>query len=104
MAKKQAAPKNGSPSVWASKPEGKPAKQCPSCSKWHHPRSGKCPGCGHEYPKAKAKASKKAARKAAPSNGDFAARLRTATDFVEAMGGLAEAKATLEAIERIRGM
>jgi hypothetical protein len=102
MAKRKTPSKNG-PAVWAEKPAGKPAKQCPKCQKWHHPRMGKCPGCGHEYPKA-GKAKKAAPARRLPITGDFATQLRAAAGFVRAMGGTAQAKAAIDAIEQVRGL
>ena len=102
---------------WVHRPPSPPTKECPGCGKWIHSRSKQCPACetvitdtapadGKTASDRSVRGRKVARRRvprpaAAPRN---AGSLEAAIQFVQAAGGLAQAKAALDTIERIRGL
>jgi hypothetical protein len=110
MAKKKTASKFADKSTKA----GLLVRECPECHKFHHPRAGSCPNCGHEYPPAKKSAKRKVkkkvpgAKKTAKGGNPTAAsraddRLHLAVSLVSACrGDVAEARRMLDTIEQIR--
>ena len=102
---------------WIHRPASPPTKECPGCGKWIHSRSKQCPACetvitdtssasGGTANKrvVRKKVKRRIARQSAPTaarNGDS---LEAAIQFVELAGGLPQARAALDTIERIRGL
>ncbi|HUG93177.1 MAG TPA: hypothetical protein VML55_20215 [Planctomycetaceae bacterium] len=95
--------------AWTHRPATMPSRQCPNCAKWYHARSRQCPACGAANPLRSSPARvvkkrvkrrsirRKSARRGAPGDG-----LAAAIQFVEAAGGIKQARQALETIERIR--
>ena len=100
--------------AFTHKPAAFPSRQCPSCGKWYHARAKECPECGTANPSRgsvsrkvkKVKRRVGAARPGAgrPAAGHGGGALEAAIEFVQAAGGIEQAKAALETIEIIRGL
>ena len=75
---------------YTKKPSAYPTDQCENCKRWYHARRLKCPKCGAPNP-----------TRNPAQNGD---PIQAAIAFVEQAGGVEQAKAALETIERIRGL
>ena len=102
--------------AWDRKPTSFPSRQCPNCQKYYHARTKECPGCGTKNPTAsgvtrkvkKVRVKRKTSGAARRGVGRGARGqapvdvLHRAIEFVEAAGGLANAKAALETIERVQ--
>ena len=97
--------------AYTRKPDTFPSRECPNCGKWYHARSKECPNCGTANPsrgsvtrklkKVRVK-RRMAAQPSRVSSGG--SPLEAAIEFVQAAGGLQNARAALETIERIRGL
>ena len=108
MAKKRA-----KTAVWDTKPAGRASRQCENCGKYYFPRFANCPNCGVPNPAIgskkrvvkkritrKKRGRRPAAARAGAARGGNA--LHAAIEFVQQAGGLDNARAALETIERIR--
>ena len=99
------------PKAYAYKPTTFPSRECPNCGKWYHARTKECPECGTANPgrsgvtrkvkKVRVKRRTAVPTRAAVRSGDA---LDAAIEFVRAAGGIQNARAALETIERIRGL
>ena len=95
--------------AWTHRPSSPPTKQCSKCGKYYHARSKECPSCGAANPTrsgpervVRKKKVTRRVRRGAPQAGRDGDALTAAIEFVEAAGGVEQAKAALDAIERIR--
>ena len=98
------------PKAYTYKPTTFPSRECPYCHKWYHARSKECPECGTANPgrgsvarkvKKKVRVKRRTARPTSPTAGNA---LDAAIEFVQVAGGINEARAALETIERIKGL
>ena len=98
--------------AYTNKPTTFPSRQCPKCGKWYHARAKECPDCGTANPgrgsvtrkvkkKVRVKRRTSAPRGATSGGGNS---LEAAIEFVQAAGGINQAWAALDTIERIRGL
>jgi hypothetical protein len=98
--------------AWDQKPTNFPSRQCPGCGKFYHARSRVCPNCGTANPTrsgVRRVKRRRIVRRRAPTRGAVATRgrgdaLDAAIQFIQAAGGIENAKAALDRIERIRGL
>jgi hypothetical protein len=97
--------------AYERKPSTFPTRQCPGCGKYYHARSKQCPECNTPNPTATGVSRKtkrvkvkrkKAIRRGAPRRHSPGDVLHQAIEFIEAAGGLENAKAALDTIERVR--
>ena len=90
--------------VWNTKPTGRPTRECESCHKFYFPRLKQCPECGAPNPKmagVSRKVKRRAPRRGAAGRGGDKV-LDAAIQFIQAAGGIENARATLGMIEQIR--
>jgi hypothetical protein len=101
MAKKKAG-------VWEKRPAGRPSRECENCHKFYFPRYKECPACGAANPSmtgvSRRKVKRRTVRKAASRRGAGTRTdaLDAAIDFIRTAGGVDNARAALDRIDRIR--